>query len=344
VRHHKYAAIIPRDRQRIVECSNRGEDWKTLSESLGIKYKTAYAWIRSGEPACKARGGKKPRFLNDQQIDMIITWIEEKCDLSLKDIQRRILREFGVNISVSTVGNYLEGRSFTIKQTHHQPESMNTLPNKQLRRAYVITLNQYIREGKDIIWIDETNFNLFCRRSQGRSRAGTRAIQTMPTSRGPNIHLIGAVSANAVLRITLRRGSFKNNDCNTWMTDLLQHYVSIGKDLTNLVVVCDNAPCHSRLEQVFGENGAILLRLGPYSPMLNPIENIWSVIKTEVKGNIRVPQVVPPNVGEQRLLYLENIIENSKLRVTDNHCVRAYQHTTTFHGDIMALLDVPVGM
>ena len=30
-----------------------------------------------------------------------------------------------------------------------------------------------------------------------------------------------------------------------------------------------------------GENK--ILRLGPYSPMLNPIERVWSVIKAEVK-------------------------------------------------------------
>nr|CAI5837023.1 unnamed protein product [Callosobruchus analis] len=57
---------------------------------------------------------------------------------------------------------------------------------------------------------------------------------------------------------------------------------------------------------------ATLLRLGPYSPMLNPTENIWSKIKTYVKTHLRVPQVRGIGIVEQRLLYLEEIIDSAK--------------------------------
>ena len=52
--------------------------------------------------------------------------------------------------------------------------------------------------------------------------------------------------------------------------------------LQNIVIVCDNAPCHSNIEAMIAENefnGARIIRLRPYSPQLNPIEAAWSFTK-----------------------------------------------------------------
>ena len=53
-----------------------------------------------------------------------------------------------------------------------------------------------------------------------------------------------------------------------------------------IVMVIDNAPCHSRIEAIFEEQefaDNVLLRLSPYSPMFNPMENVWSAAKATVK-------------------------------------------------------------
>ncbi|KAG3143252.1 hypothetical protein PC128_g24625 [Phytophthora cactorum] len=56
-----------------------------------------------------------------------------------------------------------------------------------------------------------------------------------------------------------------------------------------MVIVLDSAPAHNqteeRLEEVIAEHGDLeLLRLDPYSPMLNPIEGCFSVFKARVKA------------------------------------------------------------
>jgi len=51
-------------------------------------------------------------------------------------------------------------------------------------------------------------------------------------------------------------------------------------------MITDNAPCHSCIEENFQENEFDihrLLRLGPYSPILNVIEYTWSKLKAGVK-------------------------------------------------------------
>lgn len=140
--------------------------------------------------------------------------------------------------------------------------------------------------------MDETNVILFCRRSTGRARIGDRAVARLPYSKGPNIHVIRAISSLGAELIEIRRGAFKGRDANEWVRRLADAIEGRGTTLTNVVLVCDNAPAHSRLESAADERGITLLRLGPYSPMLNPIENIWSVVKAAIKRLNRIPVVM----------------------------------------------------
>ena len=83
-----------------------------------------------------------------------------------------------------------------------------------------------------------------------------------------------------------------------------------------VVMVVDNAPCHSNIEEVFSEEeflGCEVLRLGPYSPMFNPIEQVWSLIKAYVNGL---------SITEQRARALTSLIEEELGRVTPEVCNR----------------------
>ena len=71
------------------------------------------------------------------------------------------------------------------------------------------------------------------------------------------MHVIGGIS----LYFERRSGSFKKEDCQEWLRSLL---ISITESLSQIVIVCDNAPVHSNLETVLEEEefiGATMLRL-----------------------------------------------------------------------------------
>lgn len=190
-----------------------------------------------------------------------------------------------------------------------------------------------------MVWIDETNFNLFCRRNKGWS-----AVIVRPNSKGPNVHLIGAMSSSGMEHFQIRRGSYRWDTANEFIRELIQALSNWGLPLHNIVLVCDNAPCHARIEtEVANYRGVTLLRLGPYSPMLNPIENILSKIKASVKRRNRIPNVVPPGVGVQRLEYLERIVEESYGELTPRDYAQCAQHCTLFYNAALYLEDMPVG-
>ncbi len=52
------------------------------------------------------------------------------------------------------------------------------------------------------------------------------------------------------------------------------------------VIILDNVSCHSGIEEILLEtefNDFWIFRLGLYSPMFNPIEQIWSTLKAVSK-------------------------------------------------------------
>ena len=102
--------------------------------------------------------------------------------------------------------------------------------------------------------------------------------------------------------MTRRRGAFKSDAAKAWLLEILENLPPVIT-IHSVVVVCD-APCHSEFEECMIDKPSLnICRLVPYSPMLNLVETVWSKMKEEVKQRMRVPDVRPPGMGEQRLQY-----------------------------------------
>ncbi|KAG9399373.1 hypothetical protein AC1031_011764 [Aphanomyces cochlioides] len=129
------------------------------------------------------------------------------------------------------------------------------------------------------------------------------------------------MSANNVLYCVHKRGAYKLIHANKWLRNMLRAAREHYGGLQDIMVIADNAPCHSRLNDVFEEeefSEACLLKLSPYSPMMNPIENLWSSLKAKVKSVLRERLAAfmgPPPEGstreEIRVSYLEHVPSQS---------------------------------
>ncbi|RHY26050.1 hypothetical protein DYB32_007906 [Aphanomyces invadans] len=97
--------------------------------------------------------------------------------------------EVNVAVSTSTIARKLDGMLYTIKNTRIEPAACNNDFSKAKRKAFVDNILQHIADGNYIVYFDETNYNLYCKRSKGHAKRGQRAIEKMPTSKGPNIQV-----------------------------------------------------------------------------------------------------------------------------------------------------------
>ena len=77
--------------------------------------------------------------------------------------------------------------------------------------------------------------------------------------------------------------------------------------------------------------------------MLNPMEGIWSKLKSKVKQTLQVPHVMGVGIQEKRLQYLEQNIRDALTCITGGDCGRISQHVTNFYPAVLNLNDMEVG-
>ena len=130
-----------------------------------------------------------------------------------------------------------------------------------------------------IVFIDETNCNLFLLRSRGHSRKGTRCSVIAPTSKGKNIQYPNAAIQRDALAVTGK----------IIVPNLRVILRAVTESLYNVVVVCNKAPVHAAPEPLFEEEefaSASLLRASLYGAPINPIAECWSATKATMKLNV----------------------------------------------------------
>ena len=159
---------------------------------------------------------------------------------------------------------------------------------KQARSVYADWYLQTVnhRHASEMVFVDESGFNLWISRTRGRAHRGQRAVRIVCNQRGANCTLILAVSARGIVYADLFQGGTIDRS-NTWLEAASR---AAGEGRT--VFILDNAPCHRRANLANINPQHFIKSLPPYSPFLNIAENAFSVWKAEVRTQLH-DQTVP---------------------------------------------------
>ena len=152
-----------------------------------------------------------------------------------------------------------------------------------------------------IIWIDESSCD---RRNSMRNFAYT--LRGMPPvdcrllTRGKRYSAITAVTVKGVQDVVLIEGSVNGEIFATFVKDSLVPILQFNGYNPNSIVVMDNASIHhvDEIAELIIQTRALLRFLPPYSPDLNPAEQVFSKVKTIMKENDQLFQAF----SEPRLL------------------------------------------
>ncbi|KAF7702762.1 hypothetical protein CDIK_0391 [Cucumispora dikerogammari] len=177
--------------------------------------------------------------------------------------------------------------------------------------------------------MDETNLNIHLSRTEKRSLRESRCSTVDAATKGANVHVITAISTPRLIHYELRRGSLMIENAVEWFKSCIR--VAVERHGRSVVIVIDNAPCHTNVEPILKKAEFSLckiLRLRPYSPMFNLIENIWSLIKYQIKRELptEVHQIIYNreqnlSVTEQCLRVLERLMHSELDLVTPAVCI-----------------------
>ena len=347
----KYSKTSNDSRERVMLAYQNGEDWQLVAKSNGINHHTAYNWIRTNTLAPKPKGGKKFEKLTSAVLATMLEYISDNPLITLQSIKEKLQSELQLTVSTTAIHNRLDGQFYSVKKIHAEPSAMNNETNKMKRRAYVEEVSADFGAGRNVVFMDETNVNLFTRRNFGRARKGARCSVLAPTSKGANVHIIAAINQSGRVYWERRRGAFKKDDAQDWVRSMCAR---LGDLIENTTLVIDNAPCHSDLESICNGDleGLKILRLAPYSAPLNPIEETWSTLKAHIKSTLaeKMPLMLrtttPPSgisMVEFRLQFLEEAVDTNIHHISPQLCLRCINHVQRHYPSVLALEDLGMG-
>ena len=188
------------------------------------------------------------------------------------------------------------------------------------------------------IYLDETNFNLWCCRRKGRSRVGSSPRVMQTSSKGANVNIIAAMTANGVLKFQIFP-----RVTHTQVNEFIREISAQGQ---RFVLILDNAPSHKRAYEIPLKDGQAIKFLPAYSPILNPIEELFSCVKAEVKRKmaeqkahlLNVPERI--TIKEHRRNILSALVRNAFDNVKAEFCGNWERHMFSFLDDCIALRDL----
>lgn len=131
-----------------------------------------------------------------------------------------------------------------------------------------------------LVFVDEFGANTKMQRTHGRAAPGERVVARVPHGHYKAISTIAALSVKGVVASARFDGGTTAARFVDFVRGGLVPVLRKGQ-----VVVLDNLAAHNdrRVDALVGSAGCVVLRLPPYSPDFNPIENAIAKIKAVLR-------------------------------------------------------------
>lgn len=137
--------------------------------------------------------------------------------------------------------------------------------------------NQPALDPSKLVFIDETGTNTAMVRQRGRGPRGARVIGRVPQGHWKTLTFVAGLRANSLTAPFVIDQPMNGTIFQVYLRQCLAPTLSPGD-----IVVMDNLPAHklAAVRPIIEAAGATLLYLPPYSPDLNPIEQVFAKLKT----------------------------------------------------------------
>lgn len=136
-------------------------------------------------------------------------------------------------------------------------------------------------DPRRFVFLDETGAKTNMTRAFARSRKGERAVDYAPHGHWNTTTLIAGITLDCAIAPMVLDGPM-----DTLAFEAYLKHVLIPELPTGSIVVMDNLSSHKsrRVGVLLRDAGAELIYLPPYSPDFNPIEQMWSKVKSYLRS------------------------------------------------------------
>jgi transposase len=294
---HKTLEVL---RMRAIEQVAAGAHPEEVAVIMGFHKNTVYGWLakarEGGKDALKAKPvpGRPPR-LNATQISKLYGLIvgADPRQLSFefalwtRDMVREVIRrEFGVALSVVSVGRLLRTMGLSPQRPLHRAYQQNPEAVEAWKREQFPAIRAEAKKaGATVYFADEAGIRSDYHAGTTWAPVGRTPVVANTGARF-SINMLSAVSAQGALRFMLHDGTVN-------ATVFIEFCKRLLEDAGGPVfLIVDGHPSHrARAVATFvaATQGALRLFFLPgYSPELNPDEWVWKNVKADRIGKIGV--------------------------------------------------------
>lgn len=281
-------------RERVVALVSGGQTTRAAAVAFDVSVASVVKWTQrfraTGSAAAKAMGGKRP-FLLEHQRDWLLSRLDEKPDLTLHAL-RDELRERGTVVSCDTLWRFLRRQESASKKTLFAAEQDR--PDVARRRLRWKKYQAQIDPTR-LVFIDETWAKTNMTRTRGWYRRGRPLVAKVPHGHWKTMTFLAALRHDKITAPFVLDGPINGEAFLAYVEQVLVPTLKPGD-----IVVMDNLGSHKNLaiRQAIRGAGARLIFLPPYSPDLNPIEQVFAKLKTLLrKAQERTVEAVWKRIG-----------------------------------------------
>eukprot|EP00477_Mikrocytos_mackini_P003120 GAHX01003817.1.p1 GENE.GAHX01003817.1~~GAHX01003817.1.p1 ORF type:complete len:386 (-),score=54.93 GAHX01003817.1:6-1163(-) len=261
---------------KLKECLFNNEKLDDIVKWMGVGKSTIYKYKRLFEldekVVCKTRSRRKNQ--KDSRLEDVTEILLQGPLLTTMEIREKL----DYSVSAHTISTLILKGGFTRKRVKLKSEKKNSEENLVKQKNYLTKVMNV--PNNELIFLDEAGFNRHIVSSYGYSPRSTECCLEVPASKGKSITLLMAVSLHGTVAFTVFEGPCDTDKFSNFYVNEL--YRRLQQDKCKIIM--DNAAIHRSMINRLGiDKEREPIFLPPYSPELNPIEEVFHEIKTKFR-------------------------------------------------------------
>ncbi len=206
---------------------------------------------------------------------------KSKNSKSIREIKSSLENKFNVKLHPNTVRRTIKSLGYTRKLAKKKKKTRTILMDRNservinLRKKIVMQMISKWSCKKIPIFIDETGFQNSMTPAYSYTKNGESLCQNSGVVKNETITVILAITSDTLIGYQCFKSQITTYDFHAFLSEFLKNNQDIYDHLNDYVFVMDNSPFHKYSDHLQFREFLPIIYLPPYSPFLNPIEEVF---------------------------------------------------------------------
>jgi transposase len=285
-------------RQQAVKAVREGQSVANVAAAYGLSIRTIFSWLAKfadgGQNALLAKPiSDHPPKISADEMRWIAQAVRDNSPQQFKFefglwtlslIGELIKRQFGKSLALASLSRVMKLLGFSVQKPLYQARQQDAKLVQQWEAETYPAIKAQVRaEGATIYFADEAGIRSDYHTGTTWAPVGETPVVTV-TGRRFSFNMISAVSPRDDFRFMIHEGSVTSATFKEFLTRLM-----IGATKPVFVVVDDHPIHKSKLVKDYVallDSQLKLFYLPPYSPQLNPDEQVWAHFNRQVSRRL----------------------------------------------------------